>query len=91
MSILDSGWTGGFAGQTAEAEIHLLAEGPSRIHLAIGNRAHERNASPRAVALHFCGIVGRTGRETHAAMHTLLENGVVQVFEACVGWVRRRV
>ena len=88
MSILHSGWTSGFTGQAAEAEIHLLAESSSRIHFAIGDRAHERNASSRAVAFHFCGIVGRTGRQTHAAMHALLENGVVEVFEPCVRWVR---
>ena len=82
MSILHTGWASGFTGQATEAEIHLLTEGPSRIHFAIGNRPHERNASPRAVALQFCGIVGRTGRQTHAAVHALLEDGVVEVFEA---------
>ena len=91
VPILHAGWASSFAGQAAEAEIHLLTEGLSRIHFAIGNRPHERNASPRAVALHFCCIVGRTGRQTHAAVHALLENGVVEVFEPCVRWVRRSV
>ena len=58
---------------------------------AVGNGPHQRNTSPRAVALQLRGIVGWTGRQTHAAMHALLENRVVQALEPRVGEIVRHV
>ena len=48
------------------------------LELAVGDRAHERDAAARAVALALGRVVGRAGRQAHAAVHALLQHRVVE-------------
>ena len=54
---------------------------PFRFQLAVGDGAHEGDAAARAVALDLGLHVGGTGGQAHAAVHALLEHGVVALVE----------
>src|ERR1035441_1855018 len=51
LGVIDARGASRHAGKAAEAEIHLVREGLRRVQAAIGNGAHERDATARAVAL----------------------------------------
>ncbi len=78
FGVIDAGGTGRHACQAAETKIHFIGERFRGVQPAIGDGAHERNASARAVALEFGGIVSRAGRQAKAAMHALLDDRVIQ-------------
>ena len=71
----------GHAGEAAEAEVHFVREGPRHIQAAIGDRAHERDAAPRAMSLDLRRVVGRARRQAKAAVHALLQDRVVEALE----------
>ena len=77
LSVVHPGGAGGHASQAAEAKIHFVRESFRGFEPAISNGAHERNAATRAVTLEFCGVVSGAGGQAKAAMHALLEDGVI--------------
>jgi hypothetical protein len=85
LRVVDAGWTGGLAGEAAEAEIHFVSEGGGGGEFPVGNGAHERDAAAGAVAFVSGRVVGRAGRQAHAAVHALLEDGVVEAREVAWG------
>ena len=80
-AVIHAGRTGGFTGETAEAIIHFLGEGAAGGEVTIGYRPHEGDAAAGAVALALGFVIGGTAGQAHAAVHALLEDGVVQFGE----------
>jgi hypothetical protein len=80
-AIVHPGGTSGLAGEATEAIIHFLGKSAAGLEIAIGHRTHQGDATARAVPLAFGFIVGGTGRQAHAAVHALLEDGIVQFCE----------
>ena len=81
FGVVYVGGAGGGAGEAAEAVIHFLAEGFGDFEVAVGDGTHEGDASARAVLFELGLFVGRAGGQAHAAVHALLENGVVEANE----------
>ena len=81
LGVVHARRAGGHAREAAEAEIHFVGEGLRRLKLAVGDGAHEGDAAARGVALELGGVVGRAGGQAEAAVHALLHDGVVEVFE----------
>src|SRR5947199_2886014 len=52
------------------------------LRMAVGNRPHERNAAARTVAFVLGLHVGRARRQAHAAVHALLQDGVVELLRS---------
>jgi hypothetical protein len=77
IGVVDAGWARGGASQTAEAVTHFVGESRGRLQLAVGNGAHERDASARGVSLASGLCVGGTGGQAESTVHTLLEKGIV--------------
>jgi hypothetical protein len=77
VRVLDSGGTGRLASEASEAKIHFLSERAGGFHIPVGDGAHEGDATPRAVAFDLCRIVGRAGWQAHAAVHALLQFGII--------------
>ena len=80
-TVIHSRRTSRLAGEATEAIIHFLGESAAGLELAIGHRAHQGDAPARAVPLAFGFIVGGTGGQAHAAVHALLEDGIIQLGE----------
>ena len=68
----------GLAGKAAEAVTHLVGKRARHRELLIGHRAHQRNAAAWTVPLVLRFVVGRAGGQAHAAVHALLDDGVVE-------------
>ena len=81
LGVIDACRTGGHARETSEAEIHFVGKGFRRFQPAIGDGAHERDAAARAVPLEFGGVVSRAGGQTEPAVHALLHDGIIQIFQ----------
>ena len=81
VGILHSRRAGGFAGQATQAVVHLIGEFARDGQVAIGDGAHESDAAPGAVALALGLHVSGAGGQAHAAVHALLDHGVVHCFE----------
>src|SRR5262247_1015697 len=63
-----SGWAGRFAAAAAEAEIEMTREGRCEAHPPLRGRAHEVDAAARRVHLLAEHAIGRTLRQTNAAV-----------------------
>ena len=74
LGVINTGGTGRGAGEAAKAVIHLLAEFFRHFEIAVGDGPHQGDATARAVALLPRLEVGRTTRQTHPAMHALLDH-----------------
>src|SRR5262249_286980 len=85
LRVIHTRRTSRHASQTTEAEVHFLRKRPGRLHFPIGNRPHQRNASARTVALHLGRVVRGTRGQAKAAMHALLHDGVIQLFQVRLG------
>lgn len=62
-----------------QAVIHFLAEGFGEFEFVVGDGAHQGDATARAVAFALGFRVGRAARQAQAAVHALLERGVIEV------------
>src|SRR5262249_37578586 len=80
-AVLHPGGARGLTGEAAEAVAHLPGKLMGHVERAIGDRAHERNPPARAVALPFRRDVRRTRRQTHPAVHALLQERVIESAE----------
>ena len=76
--VIDSGGTRRFAGQAAETEIHFVGEGAGGFEPSVGDGPHQGDASARAVAFEFGGVVSGASGQTEAAVHALLDDRVIQ-------------
>ena len=81
FGVIHASGTRGHAGEATEAKIHFIAECLRRFETFVGDGAHQSDSPARAVAFEFGGVVSRAGRQAKAAMHALLHDGVVEVFE----------
>ena len=81
FGVVHAGGTRGHAGETPEAEVHLLGEGLAGLETVIRNGAHQGDASAGRIALQLGGVVGRAGRQAQAAVHALLHDRVVEALE----------
>lgn len=88
LGVIHASRTRGHASETTEAKIHFIAERLGRFETFVGDGAHQSDSSARTVAFELGGVVRRAGRQAEAAMHALLHDGVVEVFEVRVA--RRR-
>src|SRR5678810_883074 len=90
--VIHSSRAGGHASKAAETKIHFLRKDPARFKLIVSNRPHQRDASPRTVALELGCVVGWAGGQAQTAMHALLHYRVVQTLEVrSIGfhWITR--
>ena len=82
LRVVHARGTGRLTGQATQAEIHLVRELRGvRRKPAIGDRAHQGNASAWTARLMLRRVVRRAARQTHPAMDALLENGIVELFQ----------
>ena len=58
-----------------------IKESGNRQRGAVGDGAHQGDASARRVPLELGLVVRRTGRQAQAAVHALLHDRVVEAFE----------
>jgi hypothetical protein len=81
MRVVDTGRAGGLTGQTTEAVGHLFAEGTREFQLVVGDSPHQCYATPGAVLFVLGDVVSRAGGKAHPAVHALLEDRIIEVFE----------
>ena len=81
FGIIDARRTSRLAGQAAEAVVHLIRERLRDLQLPIGYRSKQGNTTAWAVPLHLRLDVSGAGGQAHAAMHALLQDGVIEIFE----------
>ena len=73
--------TGCHARQTTQTEIHFLGERPGRFQPAVGDGAHQRDAAAGTVPFQLGRVIGRARRKAKPAVHALLHDGIVELFE----------
>ena len=81
LGVIHARRTRRHAREATEAEIHFVGERFRRFQPAVRDGAHERDAPARAVAFEFGGVVSRARRQAKAAVHALLHDRVIEVFE----------
>src|SRR5262249_31402033 len=81
FGVIDTCWTGGHAGEAPEAEVHLVGARVTWFEPAVRAGAHQSDASARAIAFEFGGVISRAGGQAKAAMHALLQDRIIQRFE----------
>src|SRR5882724_7471256 len=81
LRVIDTRRAGGLAREATEAKIHFVAKHLGRLELPISDGPHQRDPAARAVALHLGVIVSRAGRQAQPAVHALLHDGIIEVFQ----------
>src|ERR1043166_2375403 len=74
LGVVHPGGASRHARETAETKIHFISEGFRGFEPVVGNRAHQGDASARAVAFELRRIVSRARWQAHAAVHALLHH-----------------
>jgi hypothetical protein len=76
-TILNSGWTGGFATAAVEAQIKVTFDRLGQFEPPIGDRSHQIDSPARAVIFVSRFQIGGTRRSTKAAMHAVEKSLVI--------------
>ena len=66
------------AGEAPEAVAHLVRKLRRHVEFAVGDGPHQGDPATGAVPFPLGRIVGRAGRQAHAAVHALLEDRIVE-------------